>query len=298
MSLIVGVDAGGTSTEYAIERDGSIVRHIGAAANARTLGPAIAGERIARELREALADAQPTAIAVGAAGAGDPAVAQALESALQDAFGGVPVAVYDDAAIAFRAGVPSGDGVVLVAGTGSIACAWFGDAFYRAGGYGPLLGDEGSAFAIGRAAVGLTLRSLDGRIPSDPLGQTIAQALGIGSGTQLVAQLHAGGDAIGAVAALAPLVLERAGAGDRSASKIVQSAAGDLVELVKAVVRAAGGGGTEIPLVFAGGVLASNSLLTYLIETRLNADLPLLAPMKNAAAPVSGALALARRMVL
>jgi glucosamine kinase len=297
MSLIVGVDAGGTSTTYAVERDGSIAHHTGGAANARTLGAERAAQRLIQGLREGLGGERPSAIVVGAAGAGDAKVAKALESALLDAFAGARVAVYEDAAIAFRAAVPSGDGIVLIAGTGSIAFGWFGEAHYRVGGYGALVGDEGSGFAIGRAALGLTLRVLDGRIPPDPLAHVVAAALGRTTGPTVVARLHESEEPVSAVAALAPLVLERASAGDRSASKIVQAAAGDLFELIKAIVKAAAVADTDVPVVFAGGLLAGNSLLSYLIETRLNADFPLLAPVKNAPSPVFGALALARRLV-
>ncbi|HUN28754.1 MAG TPA: BadF/BadG/BcrA/BcrD ATPase family protein, partial [Alphaproteobacteria bacterium] len=98
------------------------------------------------------------------------------------------------------------------------------------------------------------------------------------------------------VASVAPLVLERAGAGERAANKIVQAAALELVELLKALVRRAQIETRELPLVFAGGLFAENSLLSYLVETRVLADLPLLQPVKAPPSPAAGALELARRM--
>lgn len=297
MSLIVGIDAGGTSIECAIERDGLLSHASGAGANVRTIGAREAGERVTAALAGALRGDQPDAIVIGAAGAGDADLAGELRSVLERGFDRARVAVYDDAAIAFRAAVPAGDGIVLIAGTGSIACGWFGDAVYRAGGYGPLAGDEGSGFAIGRAALGLALRAFDGRAPHDPLATAIADRFEAASGPELIARVYAGGDPVATIASLAALVLERASGGERSAAKIVQAAAGDLVELVKAVVKQAQAATVDVPLVFAGGMLANNSLLSYLIETRLSADYPLFVPVKSAPAPVFGALALARRLV-
>jgi hypothetical protein len=76
----------------------------------------------------------------------------------------------------------------------------------------------------------------------------------------------------------------------------VQSAALELFDLLKGLMQRADIGRRELPLVFAGGLLAENSLLSYLIETRLMADLPLLHPVKSAPSPVRGALELARRI--
>ena len=109
----------------------------------------------------ALHDDAFDALVVGAAGAGDTVIASALESALRAYFPRGTIVVHDDAEIALRAAVPHGDGVVLIAGTGSIAYARVGEEVHRAGGYGYLLGDDGSGFAIGRAALAQMLRWYD-----------------------------------------------------------------------------------------------------------------------------------------
>lgn len=294
MSIFVGIDAGGSGTACVVERDGARTPSNGAAVNVRTLGVDRAAEAIAQTLRAALHGERPDAIAVGAAGAGDSAVAAALRAKLEAVCGPARVAVYDDAAIALRAAVPAGDGIVLIAGTGSIAYGLFGERIVRAGGYGALLGDEGSGFAIGRAALSLVLRSLDGRAPHDSLVDALCTALDAHDPAGTLARIHAGGEPVAAIAALAPLIVERASAGERSGSKIVQAAALELTDLVKAVVKRADASGRELPLVFGGGLLAHNTLLSFLIETRLTADLPMLAVVKSPPAPVLGALALAR----
>jgi len=297
MPIIVGVDAGGTSIECAILRDGETALSKGDAANARTAGIETAAERIAVTARGALRGEMFDALAVGAAGAGDPLVASALEAALRRFFPNGAISVRDDAEIALRAAVPEGDGAALICGTGSIAYALVDGKAYRAGGYGYLLGDEGSGFAIGRAALSAMLRWYDGRASHAELFDAIAARLQVDDAQALLGRMYGEGDPVPAVAAIAPLVLDRANTGERLATKIVQTAALDLVELLKALVHRAHVGARELPLVFAGGLFAENSLLSYLLETRLLADLPLLQPRKSPPAPVYGALELARRMI-
>ena len=94
------------------------------------------------------------------------------------AFADCRVLAGDDAAIALRAAVPEGPGIVLIAGTGSIAYAENGERRSRVGGLGYLAGDEGSAFAIGMAAVRLYGRVLDGRARADETTEVVNRALG------------------------------------------------------------------------------------------------------------------------
>ena len=296
MPIFVGVDAGASATECFVERDGSIDAAQGDGVNVRTVGVKLAAERIAATVRRGLRGAAFNALVVGAAGAGDFALARALEAALRERFPQGAIAVCDDAEIALRAGVPQGDGVVLIAGTGSIAYARIGQDAHRAGGYGHLLGDDGSGFAIGRAALAQTLRWYDGRVGHSELFDAISKHFQARDAQELLQRVYAEPHPAAIVASVAPLVLERAGAGERAANKIVQAAALELVELLKALVRRAQIESRELPLVFAGGLFAENSLLSYLVETRVLADLPLLQPVKAPPSPAAGALELARRM--
>ncbi len=296
MPVLVGVDAGGSSLDCAIERDGVTTDVHGDAANVRTAGVERAAKRIAATVNDALHGAAFDALAVGAAGAGDTIVARGLEAALRGFFPRGAIAVADDAEIALRAAVPQGDGAVLIAGTGSIAYAHIGEETYRAGGYGYLLGDDGSGFAIGRAALAQMLRWYDGRAAHSELFDALASRLQVGDAQALLGRVYGEPNIVGGIAALAPLVLDRAGAGERAATKIVQGAAHELVDLIKTLVHRAHVDKRELPLVLAGGLFAENSLLTYLVETRLLADIPLLAPIKSPPPPVRGALEIARRL--
>jgi N-acetylglucosamine kinase-like BadF-type ATPase len=295
MPVVVGVDAGATSTvAIAAEGERTIRTFAGDPANVRIAGVDGAADTIARSIAASLEGDAAHAIFVGAAGAGNDDVASALAGALRARFPEARIAVSDDAHVALRAGVAQGDGIVLIAGTGSIAYAEIDGTRYRSGGYGYLIGDDGSGFAIGAAAMKLLLRSYDGRVPRDAMLERIETQLGVANRQDAIAAVYEAQHPVTVLASLAAIVLDCASGGERSANKIVQGAALELFELVKNVAQTAGVSGRELPLVFSGGLLRSNSLLSYLLETRLSHDFPFLQPVKNAAAPHVGALALAR----
>ena len=198
--------------------------------------------------------------------------------------------------IALRAAIPHGDGAVLVAGTGSIAAAEIAGARARIGGHGYLLGDDGSGYAIGSAAVRALLRALDGRQGFESLFDALLEQLDAKDAADVIARGYAPGGTA-AIAACAETVIARADAGERTATKIVQSAALELAELVKALLRKADCASREIPLAFSGGLLATNSMLTFLLETRLSHDAPHLHVVKHGPEPYAGALARARELL-
>lgn len=296
--LVVGVDAGGTSTVAALSQDGNLLRtREGVAANPSSRGIEAASDTIAQTITSALDGAIPQAIFVGAAGAGREQVAQLIEETLRSRFPAARITVRDDACIALRAAVSSGDGLVLIAGTGSVAYAERDGVGYRAGGYGYLLGDEGSGFAIGSAAIRMLLRSYDERAPRDEFTEEIAARLEAQNAMDVLAAVYGNPNAVTLIASLAPVVLNAGGRGDRSANKILQTAALELAETVRTLAKRAQLTGTEAPIVFAGGLLRSNSLLTYLLETRLRNELPSMPICKDDVEPYVGALAEAEKLL-
>lgn len=296
-NLVVGVDAGGSSTVVALAQDGAVLRtHSGPGANPSSAGVEAASASIADAILAVLDGAFPHAIFVGAAGAARDEVSSTLRSTLESRFPGARVGVRDDAYIALRACVPEGDGAVLVAGTGSIAYAQRGQEEFRCGGYGFLLGDEGSGFSIGAAALRLLLRVFDERAPRDEFADGLLAEIGARSAADVAGRMYGAPNPVAEIAAVAPVVLRYANQGDRSASRIVQAAALELSEMAKSLVKRAGLAESGAPLVLAGSLLRSNSLLTFLLETRLKNDLPAMPVYKGEALPVEGALAAAQRL--
>ena len=293
----VGVDAGGTSTVAALAKDGEAPREArGPGANATTLGIDDAADVIISTIRDVLSGASPDAIYVGAAGAARPRVADGLQELIALAFRGARIEVADDTAIALRAAVPDADGAVLIAGTGSVAYAEHGERTQRVGGLGYLAGDEGSAFWIGLQAVKLYGRVLDGRAARDETTDLVARALDAPDRARYLDVLYDAPVRPAAVAALAPSIIAFAGKGNRASTKIVQQAAQELGDLVRSALRAVALLDASPTIAFAGGLLRENSLLSFLLETRLNGDVPGVAIVKGGDEPVLGALRLAQRL--
>jgi len=297
--IAVGVDAGGSHTIAAAVRDGELLRPAtGPAANPLVAGISSAAATIADAIGAATASVAPDAVVVGVAGGAAESTASALLAELSARFPGARIMVTDDAHVALRAAVPAGDAIALIAGTGSIAYAEIGGRTYRAGGFGHLVGDEGSGFAIGAAALRLALKSLEGRGLRDALTEAVVARIGTSRAREAVAFLYSSDVPAATIASFASLVLEWAAAGERSAVKIVQNAALELFELVRSVCRSAAiDGTTDFPLALCGGVLSENSMLSYLLETRVANELPYLAIVKSPTAPHFGALREARALV-
>jgi N-acetylglucosamine kinase-like BadF-type ATPase len=295
--ICVGVDAGGTSTVAALSKDGAYVREArGGAANATTIGIDDAADVIIKVIREVLHGETPDAVYAGAAGAGRARVAEGLRELVALAFRGANVVVADDTAIALRAAISDGDGAVLIAGTGSSAYAEHGERAQRVGGLGHLAGDEGSAFWIGMQAVKLYGRVLDGRANRDETTDLVARVLDAPDRERFISALYDAAVQPAKIAAMAPSIVAFADKGNRASTKIVQQAAQELGDLLKSALRAVDLLDKSPAIAFAGGLLRENSLLSFLLETRLIGDIPGLAVVKGGDEPVRGALRLAERL--
>jgi N-acetylglucosamine kinase-like BadF-type ATPase len=292
--ICVGVDAGGTHVAAARSRDGRFERELtGPGANVAVLGAQAAAASIAATVRTLLAGDVAANIVVGAAGVGRGDGRAALARALETAFTGAHVVVFDDAEIALQTVAPDGPGVVALAGTGSIALAVNGGTQTRVGGLGYLVGDEGSAFAIGMAATKLLGRVYDGRAPRDETTDLVARDLGASDRASYLDAVYGPSFAPARIAALAPAVIAFAGKGNRVAAKIVQAASAEFGELVKAAAKLAGLLDASPTVVLGGGLFRENSMYTFLVETRVVGDIAGAAIVRMTEDASRGALRLA-----
>jgi len=296
--LAVGVDAGGTSTVAAVSRGGVFrTERRGGPANASSIGASQAAASIVATVRAATDGAAPGALFVAAAGAGRDDARDALLAALREAFPSTAaIAVEDDTRAALRATLPEGAGIALIAGTGSVAYAENGERRVRVGGAGYLLGDEGSAFAIGFAALRALARVYDGRAREDETTALAARAFDAPDRAALLGAIYGAPLDVARVAGLAPSIVAFAGKGNRTSTKIVQGAAQELGDLVKAAAGAAGLADASPAIVFAGGLLRENSLLSFLLETRIVNDVPGCAVLRARDEPARAALRFAEAL--
>jgi N-acetylglucosamine kinase-like BadF-type ATPase len=296
--IAIGVDAGGTSTVAALSRDGVFEAQAREGpANPSSRGVAAAALTIATAVRELVRDDDPAALFVAAAGASRTAARDGLLAALRSAFPQTPcLDVEDDLRVALRAAIPEGPGVVLIAGTGSVAYAEHGERRVRVGGDGYLLGDEGSAYAIGFAALKLLARTFDGRAREDETTALAARHFDITDRDGLLEAIYGAPLEVARVAALAPSIVAFAGKGNRASTKIVQGAAQELGELVRAAVRSAGLAELSPAIALSGGLFRENSMLSYLLEHRVTNETPGAAIVRARDEPVLAALRFAEAL--
>ncbi|MEV4516426.1 BadF/BadG/BcrA/BcrD ATPase family protein [Dactylosporangium sp. NPDC049525] len=275
--LVVGVDAGATSTRCLVSTvDGTVLgRGRAAGANQNSSGGRPA-EALETALRMALAGLDPAAVAAGVIGAAGAASAGRAEAraAAEEAWHaagltGDPRSV-TDLEVAFAAGTGRQEGLLLLSGTGAAAMAFRdGAPFRRCDGYGWLLGDEGSAVWLGREALRAVLRALDGRGPATLLTGPVTTALE--AEAHVDPQEHA--QALvrvayrrppAALGLLAPLVGTASDAGDDVARGIVEAAAEHLLHALDVVSR--GGPPEGSPVVLAGSVLLAGGPVAELVR--------------------------------
>jgi glucosamine kinase len=299
----IGIDAGGTHTRVLItDAAGNDLGSAEGGAGIVSAGTEEAvAEHMAALVREALSasagslegppDPERTALVAGVAGAGHERVRAHLTAALEAAGVARNVRVVTDLEVAFHDAFPEGPGVVLVAGTGSVALARDADGeLHRVGGWGSVLGDEGSGYALGIAGLRAVLAAHDGRGSATLLATVLLDALGVPSPEDLVPWAPRAEKA--AIASLAPLVAEVAADGDEVARDLVREALGDLRRLLGVACAYAGPGAA---VVLGGGLILPGRPLREGVEAlvhSLGARLvtrPLL--------PQRGAAALARELL-
>src|SRR5688500_9800748 len=242
--VLIGVDGGGTRTSVTVSRGGEIVgRAEGPGSAVRPGRSLVSATTIADAVRRALSAAgelMGDVLVAGIAGAGRETEAREVQQALRGEGIARKVVVTTDIAIALEGALGDGAGIVLSAGTGSIAIGRDASGRQlRAGGYGWQMGDEGSGYAIGRAALGAVSRATDGRGAETALSARLLEATRSADFDELVRWTATAGPP--EVAALAPHVLGAADEGDPTARAIVHYAAEELAGLILHLRRKLGG---------------------------------------------------------
>lgn len=260
--LALGVDGGGSKTLAVIvnEQGTEIGRGLAGSANYQAMGLEAAVKHIQTAVEQAAQVARcqlPLRTAwLGLAGIDRQSDFDLLRPSLATL--AEKVLLTNDAEL-LLAGLENALGVVLIAGTGSIALGR--DAAgrkTRAGGWGHILGDEGSGYAIAQQALQAAVRASDGRGPQTILLERILQHWHLQKAEQIVSQVYSQPDKA-RIASLSSLVLLCAGAGDQVALTIVLHAAQELALAVHAVCQSLGFPYQDIPLALGGGLLINET---------------------------------------
>lgn len=296
-----GVDGGGTRTTLVLadEAGRELARRAGSAGLVDPRDPRASAAVVAALVRDAVRGAglpgRPAALCAGLAGVGNPAEREAVRAALEDAGVAGLVSVATDGEIALEGALGGGAGLLLIAGTGSVAYGRADDGrVERCGGWGMWIGDEGSGYAIGRGGLLAAVRWADGRGPRTVLLDRLLQLLEL-DGPRAIPP-WVGRAAKADIAALAKEVIAAAEEDDEAARAVVEEAAAGIAEHAEALWSRLAPWDGEVPVVFHGGVLGS-PLVAGAVRARLDASPRPFVVRAPAADAVDGALRFARALV-
>ncbi|NLJ86804.1 MAG: hypothetical protein GX322_10230 [Firmicutes bacterium] len=187
-----------------------------------------------------------------------------------------PLVVTGEADAALAGTTTNQWGLVVLAGTGSFAWLKTQDGrVHSIGGWGAMLGDEGSAHWIGLEGLKAAIRGYDGRGPCTILSESIAEALGLAELRLLISEVYQGRLRYRhGVASIAPIVAEAANKGDSAAIDILQRAAYELALAARGCVIALDAQGEPIPCILSGGVFEAKDAIINPLETLFRSWLP------------------------
>jgi N-acetylglucosamine kinase-like BadF-type ATPase len=275
MSYFLGFDGGGTKTDCVLLDAGGAVIGVGHGGPANPLRSGFEGAfsslhdaateaTVAAKIRAA----DITGVCAGLAGAGRRSVVRRIMAFLAEEFPRALTQVATDYEVALEAAVEKGPGVILIAGTGSVAYGRnAAGETARAGGYGPWIGDEGSAFEIGRRAVSAVARTRDADAPLTMMTQMIADALECPNWDDLMLRAMKTPDHV--FPKLFPVVAAAANAEDSAAKEILFASAIGLGNLAMIVIRRLGMKEQKFPLVKCGRVFGHSQMLDSLLDSVL-----------------------------
>ncbi|HUQ49265.1 MAG TPA: BadF/BadG/BcrA/BcrD ATPase family protein [Terriglobales bacterium] len=298
MGIFLGIDGGGTKTECAVGDPMAVlgrftagtskIHRVGKEAATNSLRAAIQGALYAAKCEAQ--DVEHTC--VGISGASQPEVRQWLADVMKDFVSG-GLTIVGDNIIAHESAFKGGPGVLVIAGTGSIA---YGrnerGETARAGGWGPVVSDEGSGDWIGRAATASSLRSLDTGQNTSMMGK-ILTAWGVATREDVIRIVNSFPPPN--FAALFPPVLAAAESGDLLAKEVLTRAGAELATLAKIVIRKLWPGDMPLRVAGSGGVIRNSAQIRQVMSHSIRAERPTFTWDETVIDPILGALFLARK---
>ena len=298
MSHVIGIDAGGTKTVCLLaDMHGTVVsRSRSTGANLQAVGE-LQVEKVLHEVMEqAIGDRAivPSVICLGIAGVDRPGDHAVIQGIMKRIGFKARILIVNDALVALEAGAPGQPGVVVISGTGSIAYGrnTAGQAA-RSGGWGYVLGDEGSGYWIGRAALRAVLRAADHRGPRTLLTQMLLEHFQVAQPQALIHAVYHSHLSPAAIGALATSVQTAFREGDPAAIGILKGAADELEGAALSVARRLDLMSEAFTFVLSGGIFRAIPWL----EQELARRLPVTAPRSTTTLldrePAEGAVRLA-----
>jgi N-acetylglucosamine kinase-like BadF-type ATPase len=298
VTYVLGIDAGGTKTVCQLaDGSGTVVAEArGGGANLQAVGE-LEVEKVLHEVMETALgerDIVPAAICLGIAGVDREDDAGVVRGIMRRIGYKARVLVVNDALVALEAGAPGAPGIVVIAGTGSIAYGRnaAGEAA-RAGGWGYVLGDEGSGYWIGRLALRAVVRESDRRGEPTSLTPRVLRHFGVAKPEDLVHQIYYRPLKPSAIAALATEVQHARDEGDGVAAHILDAGARELVAAAQSVALRLAMADESFAFILSGGIFQAVPWLSAELKRRLPSVAPYADVRMLACEPAQGAVRLA-----
>ena len=300
MSVVLGIDGGGTRTRASIADGERVLAFVEMGSIKRLrVGAQAAEDNLRALLKEAYRQAGVSGVraaTAGVASASMPGVAEWITEVFSD-FGVERSEVVGDEVIALDAAFKGGPGILQIAGTGSNCIGRApGGGRESAGGWSSRLGDEGSGYWIGLQAVRCALKAYDHEEST-----RILEEVGRAWGTETIEELVNLGDSTPGpdFAALAPIISQLAEEGDTVAAGILQQASAYLIDsvlLVRSKLRRKHNVTDEVPVAWIGSVIGKARLVREPFFAGLRAAAPLMPIGQKEVAGIEGALWRAQRL--
>ncbi len=277
MKVLAGIDAGGSKTAGVVgDEHGTVLGSlVTGPSNILKDGALAVKKALSKTLEGACSNASLSrsdieVVCAGIAGVIRSESRDLVEGMLRGMTPARTVLVETDAYIALAGATKCRPGIIVISGTGSVA---FGvnpeGKTALVGGWGRLLGDEGSGYDIARRGLQAVLREIDGRGPATSISQKIAAELFVSSSQQVVHELYQGRLTEGKIASLYPLIDEGAREGDAVALSLFEDAAGHLADAARAVVKELAVVPGEALITVAGGALVGSPCLRECLDRAL-----------------------------
>ena len=298
MPFFLGIDGGGTKTRCLVgDEKSALGSGSGSGCNILRVGEACAQDSLASAIHEACvaAGVSPQQIArtcAGISGAADDGIASLVQRILIEIVAGA-IEVIGDMEVALEGAFGGDAGIIVIAGTGSIAYGRNARGERaRAGGWGRVVSDEGSGHWIAVKALAAALRARD-RGKNTDLLNSLMTAFKVSSVDDLV--IHVNSDPVGDYASLFPVVLATAEAGDREAADVLEDAGRELARLAQVLIDRLFGEADEVSVATHGGVFASSKQVLKSFQRNLRTLYPRASCLNQEIDPALGALQRARR---
>jgi glucosamine kinase len=271
--IALGIDAGGSSTRWLLRDQTKVLaRGKTASVTGHVATQSQQEDTFAKlniMLDEVKGFAQPQNVVAGIAGlSATPNASEWFRTTLAQLLNleSQQVTIHDDIYLAYLNAFEPGEGILIYAGTGSVAYYLSEDGSrLRAGGFGYLIDDAGGGYWIGREALKQVLRWADETdTPQQPLARVMYETLGATRWSEISALIYTDGRS--KVASLAPAVALAAAQGDEAATNILKEAGRELAKLGQVLINRLG---RPLPVALAGGIRALSPVLIRSLESSL-----------------------------